>query len=335
MDRAAGRCGRGRAPRRRAALGCAWLALALSLASPAKAFIPEADRTMKAIAAANRASGRNQALRLTLTMRVGDREPVARGELISHPTGLARLELRGYSGRHERYLLSGRELMATRDGRVLESPRPLLQPFFLMQPESEATLRAALETYGVISDAIGLAPCGEEDCFVIGDPRLAAPLPTVLPDEDDLALLDDALTDPEAERSSPLPPARGDEQAAPLEGPELAVAGSARMAGVGRDALLPRIWVETRDLEVRRIDRADGVFMIVGPMVAFEKLRVPAWLEIHEPEAEPIRFEIDSAVAVNAPPKAFSRRWLTSPVEPDAQGGAAASPGAPESGGSP
>jgi hypothetical protein len=215
MDRAAGRCGRGRAPRRRAALGCAWLALALSLASPAKAFIPEADRTMKAIAAANRASGRNQALRLTLTMRVGDREPVARGELISHPTGLARLELRGYSGRHERYLLSGRELMATRDGRVLESPRPLLQPFFLMQPESEATLRAALETYGVISDAIGLAPCGEEDCFVIGDPRLAAPLPTVLPDEDDLALLDDALADPEAERSSPLPPARGDEQAAP------------------------------------------------------------------------------------------------------------------------
>jgi hypothetical protein len=315
------------------------LGLGLSLASPTTAFIPEADRTMKAIAAANRASGRSQALRLTLTMRVGDREPVARGELISHPTGLARLELRGYSGRHERYLLSGRELMATRDGRFLDSPRPLLQPFFLMQPASEVTLRAALETYGVISDAIGLAPCGEEDCFVIGDPRLAAPLPIVLPDEGDLALLDDALADPEAERSSPLPRSGGAEEsagaAAPLEGPELAVAGSARIPGVGRDALLPRIWVETRGLEVRRIDRADGVFMIVGPMVAFEKLRVPAWLEIHEPEAEPIRFEIDSAVAVNAPPKAFSRRWLTTPVEPDAEGGAAASPDASDSGGSP
>jgi len=85
----------------------------------------------------------------------------------------------------------------------------------------------------------------------------------------------------------------------------------------------------------RRIDRADGVFMIVGPMVAFEKLRVPAWLEIHEPEAEPIRFEIDSAVAVNAPPKAFSRTWLTTPVEPEARGGAAASPGALDSGESP
>jgi hypothetical protein len=79
--------------------------------------------------------------------------------------------------------------------------------------------------------------------------------------------------------------------------------------------MLPRLWVDTQNLEVRRIDRAGGVFMIVGPTVAFEKIKVPAWFEIHEPGAEPVRFEVDRAVAVNAPPKAFSRSWLMTPVE--------------------
>ncbi len=53
-------------------------------------------------------------------------------------------------------------------------------------------------------------------------------------------------------------------------------------------------------------------------MVSFEKLRVPAWLEIHEPGEEPIRFDVDRAVAVNAPPTAFSRDWVFAPVEPPA-----------------
>ena len=35
------------------------------------------------------------------------------------------------------------------------------------------TLRAALASFEVLSDSIGLGLCGEEDCFVIGDPRLA------------------------------------------------------------------------------------------------------------------------------------------------------------------
>ncbi|MEE8164821.1 MAG: hypothetical protein V3T64_04570, partial [Myxococcota bacterium] len=64
-------------------------------------------------------------------------------------------------------------------------------------------------------------------------------------------------------------------------------------------------------LQVRRIDRADGVFVVFGPVVSFDRLKLPAWFEVHElGEAIPIRFEVDRAVQVNAPAKAFSRRWL-------------------------
>jgi len=236
--------------------------LVLGLVSSAFAFVPEANRTLSAIARANRASGRTQAIRLELTMRIGDRDAVAAGELISHPSGLARLELRGYGGRVDRYLLSGNELLAAKDGKRLDRPQPMLQPFFLLQPATETTLRAALETFGVQSEWIGLAPCGGEEVSSEGE-RLAGPV---------LAL------------------------------PE--------------DGLIPRFWVDTRELQVRRIDRKSGVFIVFGPMANFEKLQVPAWFEIHEPGAQVIRFDVDRAVQVNAPPQAFSRKWLMAPADP-------------------
>ena len=99
--------------------------------------------------------------------------------------------------------------------------------------------------------------------------------------------------------------------------------------GIAEDARLPRVWVDTRELQVRRIDRSDGVFTIFGPIVSFEKVLVPAWFEVHEPGAETVRFEIDRAVAVNAPPTAFSRKWLFAPVEPAPGGPAPASAPAP------
>jgi len=295
----------------------------------AQAFIPQADRTMRAIAKVNRSSGRSQALQLDLTMRVGDRDPVARGQMISHPSGLARLELRGVNGRLDRYLLSGRELLGAKNGEPLDQPQPLLQPYFFLQPSTETTLRAALQAFDVLSDSIGLAPCGEQDCFVIGDPRLAAPLPDP---EHALAAVDegDVIADPlellaeggsaegtlydlAADAQGGLIGPDGQTHSnglmamAKLEGPELMIP---------EDAHLPRLWVDTDDLQVRRIDRASGVFTIFGPIVSFEKLMVPAWFEIHEPGAEAIRFEVDRAVQVNAPPKAFSRKWVYAPTTP-------------------
>jgi len=277
---------------------------------------------MKAIASVNRSSGRGQALQLELTMRIGDRSPVAQGQLITHPSGLARLELRGLNGRVDRYLLSGRELLGAKNGLRLDRPQPLLQPLFFLQPSSEATLRAALESFDVLSDSIGLATCGEQDCFVIGDPRLAAPLPepVVAPELSDTDVLEDPLADESALGEIEVVGGKPDVEAiagdrgglseaglGPLEGPELLIA---------EGALLPRLWVDTEDLQVRRIDRASGVFTIFGPIVSFDQLMIPAWFEVHEPGAEPIRFDVDRAVQVNAPPQAFSRKWLLAPLDP-------------------
>lgn len=311
------------------AVACALTAFA---ASTVAAFIPEADRTLREIAKVNRSSGRSQAVQLELTMRIGDRRGLARGEMISHPSGLARLELRGVSGRVDRYLLSGGELLAAKDGRRLAEPQPMLPPWFFLQPSSEATLRAALSAFDVLSEEIGLATCGDQDCFVIGDPRLSAPPPKpdwlLTGDEvGELAdgdVIDDPLDPVDALSGGEyaLAAELGDEgdgmldggASLELEGPELLVS---------EEALLPRLWVDTRDLQVRRIDRANGVFTIFGPVVSFEKLRVPAWFEIHEPGQEPIRFDVDRAVKVNAPPQAFSRSWVFAPIEP--------APGAPNS----
>lgn len=295
----------------------------LGVGPVAQAFIPMADRTMSEIAEVNRASKRNQALQLDLTMRVGGRDPIARGQLVSHPSGLARLELKGFDGRVDRYLLSGRELLGAKDGRRLDQPQPLLQPFFFLQPSTSMTLRAALHAFDVLSGSIGLAPCGEEDCFVIGDPRLEAPLPApeAIALEDGISadsVIDDPL-DPYAAGETYELPATTDREGESmgledaLEGPEL---------GISEDALLPRLWVDTEDLQVRRIDRASGVFTIFGPIVSFDKVMVPAWFEVHEPDAEPIRFEVDRAVQVNAPPQAFSRKWVFAPVAPPASSSA-------------
>ena len=270
-----------------AAVSALCLALwAISALMPAKAiaFIPDSERALREITRVNRSSGRTKALQLDLTMRIDDQDPIAAGQLITHPTGLARLELRGFGGRIDRYVLSGAELMGAKDGRRLEQPQPLLQPLFLMQPSSETTLRAALSTFGVQTGLVGLATCGDEDCFVFGDPRLA--------DSETLS------------ESSFLGNALGN---------ALSFGGDAS----GRDGNtisdfggFARFWVDTQELQVRRIDRDNGVFTLFGPMVNFAKIKVPAWLEIHEPGAPPIRFEIERAVEVNAPPTAFSQQWL-------------------------
>lgn len=299
-------------------------------APPVAAFIPYPDRTLQAIAAVNRASGRSEALRLEVSMRFGERPPVARGELIIHPSGLARLELRGVNGRVDRYLLSGRELLGTTNGQPLARPGPLLQPLFFLQPSSGVTLRSALHSFDVLSDAIGLATCGEQDCFVIGDPRLAAPLPGAEAEAEQDAGVGpaDALGDPLAEPVEGLDADAVDPgamEADPSFASDLGLAPAEQLAGpelvIAEDALLPRLWVDTQDLQVRRIDRANGVFTIFGPIVAFEKLQLPAWFEIHEPGAEsPIRFEVDRAVQVNAPATAFSRKWLMAPIESPSAG---------------
>ena len=134
----------------------------------ARAVIPSAERIADAVAEANREAGRAEPLWLEVTLRIGEGEPVATGILASHPTGLARLELRSRRGFVERHLLQGSEYRASRDGRLLESPRPFLPPVFLLQADSGAALRAALESFDVVAGEAVLGYAGDHDCYVFG-----------------------------------------------------------------------------------------------------------------------------------------------------------------------
>jgi hypothetical protein len=147
-----------------AALG----ALLLGLAPAASAAIPEAQRIAEALARANQKAGRTEPIILDVSLRIGDSEPLATGVLASHPTGLARLELRSHQGFVERHLLQGSEYTASRDGQLLAAPRPFLPPIFLLQAGSGAALRAALESFGVAAGAVALGLADERDCYVLG-----------------------------------------------------------------------------------------------------------------------------------------------------------------------
>lgn len=277
----------------------------LALASfEASAFVPKPDRALAAVAQANLTSGRTQAIQLDLVMRIGDRDAIATGQLVSHPSGLARLELRGRGGRVDRYLLSGPELLAAKDGEALPNPQPMLQPIFLLQPSSQETLRVALESFGVDIRWIGVAPCGDLDCYVFGDPELAAPEVRRLPGAG-------------ADGARPLPPSTDLSSGRATGSADVGGGGALEVAPVRADrGPIARLWVDVETLQVQRIDRESGESLYLGPLIRFERLMVPAWLEVQEPGKAPIHFDVKRAVRVNANPQAFNPSWLYSPVDP-------------------
>lgn len=176
------------------ASGGAWrwavaLAVAGLVAGTSAAGIPNVEKLAGAIADANRKAGRAKPLLLEVSLRDAAGAAVATGTLASHPTGLARLELRSSDGL-ERHLLQGSHYAASRNGVLLRSPRPLLPPIFLLQTDSGAALRAALASFGVSASASGLGLADDRDCYVIGgrSPRLAgSPPPAAIPEGTTLA----------------------------------------------------------------------------------------------------------------------------------------------------
>jgi hypothetical protein len=152
-------------------------ALAWSLASgtwpaPARAVIPSAAKISQAVASANRIAGRSEPVLLDVTLTIGDGPPAATGVLATHPTGLARLELRSHRGFVERHLLQGNAHSASRDGEMLEPPhdppRHFLPPVFLLQATSGEALHAALASFGIAADEVVLGRIGDFDCYVFG-----------------------------------------------------------------------------------------------------------------------------------------------------------------------
>lgn len=249
------------------------------------AYVAPPKRIHAAIAETNKADGRTEAIRLELSMQIGERTGVATGELISHPTGLARLELVGAGGLLERHLLQGSERSATRNGTPLDDARVFLPPFFMLQADSGVTVRAALTSFGIAPDAIGLAPCGDEDCLLIGDEDRRIPRP-----------------DPRG--------VRGVDEESSAAGSGLTLEPAPVVPQPAPGTVWPRVWVETRTYEIRGYDDALGAHVRLGPLVSFGKLRVPSWISVEEPGRVTARFEVVNASQVVAPASAFSREWL-------------------------
>jgi hypothetical protein len=147
---------------------------------PVHAYIPPPERIAAAVAAANRSAGRSGVLEVEVALYLGASEqPAATGKLLSDPGGLSRLELRGPEGVVERHLLRGGELLASRDRLALDSPRPFLPPFFLLQAKTGGALMASLRTLGVSAYEVALGYQGDRDCYVLGGraPASAGPYP--------------------------------------------------------------------------------------------------------------------------------------------------------------
>lgn len=138
------------------------------VAGAALAAIPSADKVAGAVADANESAGRAGPLLLHVSLRVAGAGPTAEGEIATHPTGLARLELRSPQGFVERHLLLGDEYRASRDGKLLDHPHPFLPPVFLLQATTGATLSAALSSLGVLAGQLVLGRMGDHDCYVFG-----------------------------------------------------------------------------------------------------------------------------------------------------------------------
>lgn len=262
----------------------------------ASAVVPQSKRVVAAAARTNKADHRAAALRFNLVMRIGEAEPIAEGELVTHPTGLARLELRA-PGLVERHLLLGSEHSAARNGFPLPKPRSFLPPLFLLQADSATVLRTAMEAFGVEGQYIGLEPCGDDDCFVIGDPVLAVNGPSEPPPNSD-----------EGSGGAGGSPSRSSSWSAgagsiATEDPE-----NAELSDYANT--FSSIWVGTEDFEIKKIRSHGGVTVEFGPLVKYGKLAVPSWWIVSEADKRPVRFTVAEASEVNAPAGAFTETWL-------------------------
>lgn len=140
---------------------------ALAVAAAAFAVVPDASKIANAIAKANESSGRAVPLLFEVTLLISE-TPVATGVLATHPTGLARLELHSDKGVVERHLLQGNDYLASRNGELLDEPRPFLPPVFLLQASTVAALQAALGSFGVAIGEAELGRVDDIDCYVVG-----------------------------------------------------------------------------------------------------------------------------------------------------------------------
>jgi hypothetical protein len=143
--------------------------MAVVFATSAQAVIPAVWKVAQAVAEANRKSGRTKPILLEVTLTIGEGQQVAaRGTIATHPTGLARLELKSDRGFVERHLLQGTSYTASRNGAMIPTPRHFLPPVFLLQARSGEALTAAMASFGIATLESALGRVEDFDCFVFG-----------------------------------------------------------------------------------------------------------------------------------------------------------------------
>jgi hypothetical protein len=280
------------------------LSVSIAVAVPvALAVVPSAERIAKATVAANKASSRTQALQLELTLRVAGREPIGVGNLVTHPHGLARLELRDAAGRIERHLRLTTEHTASRGGSQVDKPREFLPPLSFLQLDSPDLLQEAFAQYGLDVQAAALAPCGESICYVLGDSsRVPPPLPPTKEELERQARIDAAGRPRGWKPYEPTP------KPEPRPEPDDPDEASEKVTPAG-----PSVWVDSRSFEIVRMEEPGGPVVRFGPIVDFEGVRFPDSIMIEEPGFEPVRLDILGVKAVNAPAAGFSYDWLLAP----------------------
>jgi hypothetical protein len=322
-------------------LGVVWLGSAL----PVMGAVPSPERIAEAVAAENQTGKRGQALRLELRVQIGDRAEVARGFLITDPAGFAVLELRGANGLVERHLLRQGQTRVTRNGERLDAHRFFLPPLYLLQAEDGKTLREGLEALDVLTDRVGLAECGDEDCLVLGDVGRAIPRRGPPPIKG-LELYEETLAlgaEKQAAESAGMtleewqeidaaqaegPPAHAIEglaqegalspelEANPIspQGPA-SILESAQSRSPEQDLARPEplrsaLWVDRQSFAIRGIDSSDGTRTRLGPRVIYNGVQIPSWIYIEEPGKEVVRLHVLEVSPATPDPEAFELEWF-------------------------
>jgi hypothetical protein len=72
----------------------------------------------------------------------------------------------------------------------------------------------------------------------------------------------------------------------------------------------PALWVDEDSLEPVRMDLAGGVHYFFGPNRQDGGVRVPAWVQIEQEGAGPLRLEVRSVQATSISTDAFDESWL-------------------------
>ncbi len=160
--------------------------LVASFALPAAGYVPDPEPVARAAAKLNRSAARAQALRIPVRVRAaGGEESVATGILLASPDARARLEVRHVRGFSERQLRRSGGLSGARDGQLLDQPRQLLPPIWVLQAHSGARLLARLGELGGDPNRIQLGYDLGHDCYVLG----GRGGPAIWVDQDSLAVV--------------------------------------------------------------------------------------------------------------------------------------------------